>query len=140
VEKGQPIMTLQGRRADEVVAWFRSRPPKALRSVDVVVVERSKACFTALKEVLGDQVHVIDRLHVVQHAVEARDAVWGSVKQQRDKDEANALKKLRKRWLKSADQVEVDALIARDEWRRRVPEWRETLDWVQNLRTWFERT
>jgi transposase len=69
----------------------------------VVVVDRSKAFFTVLKEVLGDPVHVIDRLHVVQPAVAALDAVLGSVKKQRDTDAANALKKRRKRWLKSAD-------------------------------------
>ncbi len=41
-------------------------------------------------------------------------------------EEAKALKKLRKRWLKSADQLNVDELIARYEWRRRFPELRET--------------
>ena len=33
----------------------------------------------------------------------------------------------------------MDELIARYEWRRRFPELREVIDWVQNLRTWFER-
>ena len=139
--KGKPIVTFHGRRADEVVAWFRSRPHKELLRVEVVVVvlEMSKAFFTAIKEVFGDQVHVIDRLHVVQQAVEALDAVVGSVKKPLAKDEANALQKLRKRWLKSADQLDVDEVIARYEWRRRFPEWRETLDWVQNWRKGFER-
>jgi transposase len=95
VEKSQPIVTLQGRRADEVVAWFRSRPHKEWLRVDVMVLAMSKAFFTAIKEVFGDQVQVIDRFHVVQQAVEALDAVLGSVKKQLDKDEANALKKLR---------------------------------------------
>jgi transposase len=62
-----------------------------------------------------------------------------SVQKQLDPEEAKALKKLRKRWLKSADQLQVDELIARYEWRRRFPQLRETLDWVQDLRTWFER-
>lgn len=70
----------------------------------------SKAFFAAIKEVFGDQVHVIDRFHVVQQAVEALDAVLGAVKKQLDKDEAKELKKLRKRWLKSADQLNVDEL------------------------------
>jgi len=61
------------------------------------------------------------------------------VQKQLDPEEAKALKKLRKRWLKSADQLHVDELIARYEWRRRFPKLRETLDWVQDLRTWFER-
>src|SRR6266850_998110 len=99
-----------------------------------------KAYFAAIKEVFGYQVHVIDRFHVVQQAVEALDAVLGSVKKHLDKDEAKELKKLRKRWLKSANQLNVDELIARYEWRRRFPELREVIDWVQNLRTWFERT
>ncbi len=49
------------------------------------------------------------------------------------------LKKLRKRWLKLPNQLEVDALIARADWRRRFPQLREVIDWVQDLRKWFER-
>ena len=56
-----------------------------------------------------------------------------------DADEAKALKKLRKRWLQSANQLNVDELIARYEWRRRFPELRETIDWGQDLRRWFAR-
>jgi len=33
----------------------------------------------------------------------------------------------------------VDELIARYEWCRRFPELRETLNWVQALRKWFDR-
>ena len=98
-----------------------------------------KAYFAAIKEVFGYQVHVIDRFHVVQQAVEALDAVLGSVKKHLDKDEAKELKKLRKRWLKSANQLNVDELTARYEWQRRFPELRETLVWVQDLRKWFDR-
>ena len=99
----------------------------------------SKPYFAAIQEVFGDRVHVIDRFHVVKQAVEALDAVLRSVQKQLDKDEAKALKKLRKRWLKSVDQLNIDELIARYEWRRRFPELRETIDWVQDLRKWFER-
>src|SRR5437899_1600759 len=63
-----------------------------------------------------------------------------TVQQQRDQAAAKDLKKLRKRWLQSADQLHVDELLARDEWRRRFPEWRATLDWVQDVRQWCERT
>jgi transposase len=105
----------------------------------VVVADMSKPYAAAIKEVFGDQVQVIDRFHVVQQAVEALDAVLRAVKNQLDQGEAKALKKLRKRWLKSADQLHVDELIARYEWRRRFPELRETLDWVQDLRKWFDR-
>jgi len=99
----------------------------------------SKAYFAAVKAVFGEQVHVIDRFPVVQQAVEALDEVLRSVQRQLDPEEAKALKKLRKRWLKSADQLHVDALIARYEWRRRFPALRETLNWVQDLRKWFDR-
>lgn len=83
--------------------------------------------------------HGIDRFHVVQRAVAALDEVLRSVQKQLDKEEAKDLKKLRKRWLKSADQLDVDALIARYEWRRRFPALRETIAWVQDLRKWFDR-
>jgi transposase len=99
----------------------------------------SKPYFAAIQEIFGDRVTVIDRFHVVKQAVDALDEVLRSVQKQLDKDEAKALKKLRKRWLKSADQLNVDELIARYEWRRRFPELREMIDWVQDLRKWFER-
>jgi transposase len=76
---------------------------------------------------------------VVQHAVSAVDPVLRSVQKQLELDESNELKKLRRRWLKSANQLNVDELIARADWRRRFPELREVIDWVQDLRTWFER-
>jgi transposase len=140
LDKGKPIATFKGRRAEDVIAWFHSRPRDERDRVEVVVLDMSKAYFAAIKEVFGDQVHVIDRFHVVQQAVEALDAVLGSVKTQLDKDEAKDLKKLRKRWLKSTDQLNVDELIARYEWQRRFPALRETLVWVQDLRKWFDRT
>jgi transposase len=139
VDKGKPIVTFKGRRADDVVAWFRSRPQEELARVEVVVLDMSKTYAAAIQEVFGDQVQVIDRFHVVQQAVDALDSVLRSVKNQLNQDEAKELKKLRKRWLKSADQLDVDALIARYDWRRRFPELRETLDWVQDLRKWFNR-
>jgi hypothetical protein len=46
---------------------------------------------------------------------------------------------LRNCWRKSAPQLEVDALIARYEGRRRFPEWRDTLDGGQDVRRWFDR-
>jgi len=139
IDKGQPIATLQGRRADDVIAWFKSRPQDELDRVEVVVIDRSKTFLAAVTEVFGDKVHVIDRFHVVQQAVDALDEVLRAVQKQLDPEEAKALKKLRKRWLKSADQLNVDEWLARDEWRRRFPELRETINWVQDLRTWFER-
>src|SRR5260221_10883053 len=139
LDQGQPIVTFQGRRADEVVAWFRSRPQEELAGVEVVVLDMSKTYFGAIQEVFGDQVQVIDRFHVVQQAVGALDAVLSAVKNQLDPDEAKELKKLRKRWLKSSDQLNVDEILARYDWCRRFPALRETLNWVQDLRKWFDR-
>jgi transposase len=139
LDKGQPIATFKGRGADEVMAWFTSRPQDERDRVEVVVLDMSKPFFAAVKAVFGDKVHVIDRFHVVQQAVSALDAVLRSVQKQLDQAEAKELKKLRKRWLKSADQLNVDELIARYEWRRRFPELREMIDWVQDLRRWFDR-
>ncbi len=139
LESGQPIATFKGRRAEDVIAWCNSRPQAERDRVEVVVLDMSKTFFAAIKAVFGEQVHVIDRFHVVQQAVSALDAVLRSVQKQLDPEEAKALKKLRKRWLKSADQLNVDELIARYEWRRRFPALRETLNWVQDLRKWFDR-
>ena len=140
LDRGKPIATFKGRRAEEVMAWFKSRPQAERDQVDVVVVDRSKTYASAITQLFGEQGHVLDRFQVVPLAVEALDGVVRSVQKQRDPEEAKDLKKLRTRWLKSANQLNVDAWIARDEWRRRFPELREVIDWVQNVRTWFERT
>jgi transposase len=139
LDSGRPIVSFKGRCAEDVVAWFRGRPQEELARVEVVVTEMSKPYAAAIKEVFGEQVQVIDRFHVVQQAVEALEAVLRAVKNQLDQDEAKELKKLRKRWLKSSDQLNVDELIARYEWCRRFPALRETLHWVQALRKWFDR-
>ena len=140
LDRGKPIATFKGRCAEDVLAWFKSRPQAERDQVEVVVGDMSKTYASAMQQLFGAQVHVIDRFHVVQLAVDALDGVLRSVQKQLAPEEAKDLKKLRKRWLKSANQLNVDALIARDEWRRRFPELREVIDWVQNLRTWFERT
>jgi len=139
LDSGHPIATFKGRQAEDVIAWFTSRPQAERDLVEVVVLDMSKTFLSAIKAIFGDHVQVIDRFHGVQQAVSALDEVLRSVPKQLDPEEAKALKKLRKRWLKSADQLQVDELIARYEWRRRFPQLRETLDWVQDLRTWFER-
>jgi transposase len=99
----------------------------------------SKTYASAIQQLFGESVQVIDRFHVVKLAVDALDEVLRSVQNQLDPEEAKALKKLRRRWLKSANQLNVDELIARYEWRRRFPQLREVIDWVQDLRMWFER-
>lgn len=139
LDKGEPIATFKGRRAEDVIAWFQRRPQDERDRVEVVVLDMSKSFFAAIQVVFGDRVHVIDRFHVVQQAVAALDEVLRSVQKQLDKEAATDLKKWRKRWLKSADQLNVDELIARYEWRRRFPQLRETMDWIQDLRRWFDR-
>lgn len=139
LDKGEPIATFKGRRAEDVIAWFQRRPQDERDRVEVVVLDMSKSFFAAIQVVFGDRVHVIDRFHVVQQAVAALDEVLRSVQKQLDKEAATDLKKRRKRWLKSADQLNVDELIARYEWRRRFPQLRETMDWIQDLRRWFDR-
>ena len=37
LDRGQPIATFQGRRAHEVIAWFKSRPQDERDRVEVVV-------------------------------------------------------------------------------------------------------
>jgi transposase len=139
LDKGRPIATFKGRRAEEVMAWFRSRPKAELERVEVVVLDMSKTYASAIRELFGETVQVIDRFHVVKLAVDALDEVLRSVQKQLDLEEAKELKKLRRRWLKSANQLNVDELIARYEWRRRFPQLREMIDWVQDLRIWFDR-
>ena len=139
LDNGRPITTFKGRRVAEVVRWFTSRPQAERDGVEVVVLDMSKSFYAAISQVFGDQVEVIDRFHVVQQAVGALDSVLRSVQKQLNPDEAKALKKLRKRWLKLPNQLEIDELIARADWRRRFPQLREVIDWVQDLRKWFER-
>ena len=140
LDRGKPIATFKGRRAEDVITWFQSRPQAERDQVEVVVMDMSKTYASAIQQLFGEQVQVIDRFPVVHLAVDALDGVLRSVHKQLDAEEAKALKKLRKRWLKSANQLDVDELIARYEWRRRFPELREVIDWIQTLRAWFERT
>jgi transposase len=139
LDKGRPIATFKGRRAEEVLAWFRRRPKAELERVEVVVMDMSKTYASAIQELFGETVQVIDRFHVVKLAIDALDEVLRSVQKQLDLEEAKELKKLRRRWLKSANQLNVDELIARYEWRRRFPQLRQMIDWVQDLRLWFDR-
>src|SRR5215216_3860050 len=139
LDKSRPITTFKGRRLEDVVRWFKSRPQAERDGVEVVVLDMAKSFYASIRQVFGDQVEVIDRFHVIQQAVGALDSVLRSVQKQLNPHEAKELKKLRKRWLKLPNQLEVDALIARADWRRRFPQLREVIDWVQDLRKWFER-
>jgi transposase len=138
LEKGRPITTFQGRRVDDVVKWFKSRPQHELDRVEIVVLDMSKTFDSAIQDVFGNQVQVIDRFHIVKQAVDALDRVLRAVQKQLDSEEAKELKKLRRRWLASPNQLDVGALIERADWRRRFPELREVIDGVQDLRKWFE--
>src|SRR5205085_10517107 len=121
---------------DELMAWFTSRPQDELDGVEVVVLDMSKPFFSAVKAVFSDKVHVIDRFHVVHQAVSALDEASRSVQKQLDQEEAKDLKKLRKRWLKSAAHLNVEDLLARYACRRRFRASRATIDWMQDLRKW----
>ena len=112
-----------------MVAWFKSRPQAELDGVKVVVLDMSKAFYSSIHQVLGDQAEVIDRFHAVQQAVGALDGVLRSIKTQLEPEEAKELKSFCKRWLKLPNQLEVDELIARGDWRQRFPELREVIDW-----------
>ena len=50
---GQPIATFKGRQAEEVIAWFNSRPQVERDRVEVVVFDMSKTFFSAIKAVFG---------------------------------------------------------------------------------------
>ena len=140
LDTGRPLTTCTGRRVEDVVAWFHSRPQAALDGVEVGVLAMSKSFYAAMGPVCGEQVEVSDRFHGVQQAGGAREAVWRSGPKHLPPDEAQALKKLRTRWLKLPHQRAVDEWIARADWRRRFPERREVMDWGQDLRQWCERT
>ena len=140
LDQGRPITTFTGRRVADVGAWFTSRAQAELARVEVVGLDMSKALYASIHQVFGDQGAVLDRFHVGQQAVGALDGVLRSIKTQLEPEEAKELKKLRKRWLKLPNQLEVDELIARADGRRRFPELREVIDWVQDLRQWFERS
>ena len=139
LDRGEPIDTFKGRRAEDVVAWFKRRPQEELDQVEVVVLDMSKAFYAAIRELFGEEVQVIDRFHVVKYALDALDEVIRAVQHQLDADEAKVFKKLRKRWLQSKDQLDVEQWLERYEWCRRFPHLREMLNWVQELRAWFDR-
>ena len=44
----------------------------------------SKTFYSAIKEVFGDQVQVIDRFHIVKQAIDALDKVLRSMQKQLD--------------------------------------------------------
>jgi transposase len=96
LDKGRPIATFKGRRADDVIAWFKSRSPAELKRVEVVVLDMSKTYASALQDLFGESVQVIDRFHVVKLAVNALDEVLRSVHKELAPEEAKALKKLRR--------------------------------------------
>ena len=98
LDQGRPIMTFKGRGVEDVVAWFQSRPQAELDGVEVVVLDMSKAFYSAIRQVFGDQVEVIDRFHVVQQAIGALDAVLRSVQNQLHAEEAKALNPTASLW------------------------------------------
>jgi transposase len=139
LDRGMPMDTFKGRRAEEVVAGFKSGPQEELDRVEVVVLDMAKAFYGGIRELFGEGVQVIERFHIVKYAVDALDDVVPWVQQQLAEDEAKAFKKLRKRWLKSKDQLHVEPWLEPHEGCRRFPKLREMLNWVQDLTAWFDR-
>ena len=82
LDRGEPIDTFKGRRAEDVVAWFKRRPQEELDQVEVVVLDMSKAFYAAIRELFGEEVQVIDRFHVVKYALDALDEVIRAVQHQ----------------------------------------------------------
>ena len=99
----------------------------------------SKIFYAGVEAIFGDAVQVIDRFCVVKYSVDALDEILRSIQKKLAEEETKVFKKLRKCWLKSKDQLDVEEWLARHEWRRRFPQLREMLDWVQDLRSWFDR-
>jgi len=48
LDKGRPITTFKGRRVEDVVAWFHSRPQAELDGVEVVVLDMSKSFYAVI--------------------------------------------------------------------------------------------
>src|SRR6266478_2618911 len=61
LDKGRPITTWKGRRIEDVLAWFTSRPQDDLDGVAMVGLDMSKSFYSSLREVCGDHVQVIER-------------------------------------------------------------------------------
>ena len=109
MDNGHPLATCKGRGADEGMAWCKSRPQDERERVAVVVWARSTPFCAAVQAGLGERGHVIARFPSVTQAVDALDAVGRAGHKQRDPEEAQALKKRRTRWRKSAAPLQVDA-------------------------------
>src|SRR2546425_10551839 len=48
LDRGKPIATFKGRRAEEVIAWFKGRPQAERDQVEVVVLAMSKTYASAI--------------------------------------------------------------------------------------------
>jgi transposase len=133
------IAVLPGRSKDEIVKWFRSRPKEELEAVRAVVTDMSSVYAAAIREVFGDAVLVIDRFHVVKLAVDALENGARALRKELSKEEAKRMKKLRKLWLRPWQQLDFSVVLERMDWLRRFPQMSEAIEWVQDLRTWFDR-
>ena len=49
LDRGKPIATFKGRRAEDVIAWFKSRPQAERDQVEVVVGDMSKTYASAIQ-------------------------------------------------------------------------------------------
>jgi len=139
LHRHRTITVLEGRSKDAVVAWLRSHTAEALATVEVVVTDMSSVYAAAVREVFGEHVLVIDRFHVINLAVEALEEVRRVMQKQLSPEEAKQLKKMRRLWLKPARDLTLEQWLARLTWLERFPQFKEILQWVQELRGWFDR-
>jgi transposase len=139
LQRHRTITVLEGRSKDAVVAWLRSHTAEALAAVEVVVTDMSSVYAAAVREVFGERVLVIDRFHVITLAVEALEEVRRMMQKQLSPEEATQRKKMRRLWLKPARDLTIEQWLARLTWLERFPPFKEILQWVQELRGWFDR-
>jgi transposase len=135
----EPVVVLPGRSKDELVSWFRNRPKEELALVKAVVTDMSSVYAAAVREVFGEEMLIVDRFHVVKLAVDALEEGARALRKELDKEEAKRMKKLRKLWLKPWQQLDFSLLMDRLEWLRRFPQMQQAINWVQDLRSWFDR-
>jgi len=139
LQRRRTLTVLEGRSKDAVVAWLSSHSAEELAAVEVVVTDMSSVYAAAVREVFGERVLVIDRFHVIKLAVEALEEVRRAIQKQLSQDEVKQLKKMRRLWLKPAQDLTIEQWVARLTWLERFAPFKEVLQWVQELRGWFDR-
>ena len=84
---------------------------------------------------------LIDRFHLMHLVIEALGVLLRSIKASLSKPEQSAFGLLRRCWLKSYRDGQLDLALAleRLRWLGRFPQLERAIDWIQDLRHWFDR-